>query len=170
MKTIKENMTDFVLGLIMLLVGCYATFAKSVTKGKTLLDVDVPFSDARSFVRILGILLMVLSVYLILRAMGVFKRKDNDDLTFKKPEGIVLIGFGILITYLILLNVIGYTIPSILMIAGMTFLIMTKEKNLDLKDKKVVLKAVGISCAYSVVLVFVLSYAFKNWLHVVLPS
>ena len=170
MEKLKENMTDFILGVVMLLISCYAVFAKSVVKGTTLLDTDVPLSDAKSFVRILGVVLMVLSVYIILRALGLFKRTDKGDLKFKKPESIVVIGFAILLAFLILTNVIGFTISSVLMIASITYLIMVKEKGIDRHDKKAVLKAVGISLLYSIILVFVLCFAFKNWLHVMLPQ
>ena len=167
-----RNWRDLILGLVMLACGLYMVLAKGVVRGMTLLNTTVKLAQAATYMRILGGILALLSAVLVLRALGVFGGAAQEE---KKSEGVrkldwlVICAFAGLVLYLPMMDVIGFTVASILLMTLLTFLIRLREKHVDVHDRNAVLKNLAVAASYAVILVLVLEFMFTKWLHVRLP-
>lgn len=170
-KKIK-NRKDFILGVVMLVLGLYLLLAQGIVKGMTLLSTGITIAKAATYVRLLGGLLVLLSGGLTLRALGVFGERAEDAEENSETwslDPLVLILFGALLLYMPLMSLVGFTASSVILIAWVAFWIRYREKHVDLHDKKALLKNIGIAVVYSVILVLVLELMFTKGLHVRLP-
>ena len=164
-----KNLRDFILGLVMLALSLYLMLSPKIVKGMTLLYTSITVAKADTYIRLLGGLLLLLSAVLILRALGLFglKAKKTDE---KKPvDWLVIAGFATLLIYMPLMKIIGFTASSILLTASFKFMIRFREKKADLHNWQELLKNLGVSIAYAVVLVSALELLFTRALHVRLP-
>lgn len=167
-KRIK-NPRDLILGIVMTAISLYLLFSSKVVKGMTLLYTDITIAKAGTYIRILGGLLLILSVSLILRAIGVFGGKQEEPSGKKIADSFVIVGFVALILYIPLMKLIGFTVSSMLLMVCFTFMIRLREKKVDLHDKQALLKNLGVAVLYAVVLVLILEALFTRVLHVRLP-
>lgn len=163
-----KNQTDFVLGITMLLVSLYLLFSPDIVKGMTLLYTDITIAKAATYVRILGGLMLLLSGGITLRSLGIFG-KDKAEEQRGSIDKFILLFFALLVIYMPLMAWIGFTISSIFVISGFTFIIRAREKQINLRNKQEFIKNLVIAILYGTILVLVLELLFTKGLHVRLP-
>ncbi|MCI8650142.1 MAG: hypothetical protein HFG20_08505 [Anaerotruncus sp.] len=163
-----KNWKDFLLGIVMLLISVYLLFSPNVVKGLTLLYTDITIAKAVTYVRILGGILLLLSLSLSLRALGLFGATSQEKSTFS-IDWLILAGFAALLVYMPLIKLLGFILPSILLVGVFTFFIRCREKQISLRNTPEVLKGCIVSILYAVTLVLLLQFLFTQVLHVRLP-
>ena len=166
MKKKVVNKRDLYSSIVLAVIGLYITFGKNVITGKTFGVDSMPMAArADVYLKTLGLVLAVLSLVLLVRAI----RTDKE--VIKKEIPIVaIIGAASLVVYIFILKPLGFFISSVLLITAWTFMFRLKEYHIDLKDKRTVLKTLGISFAFSIIIVALLQLAFTKLLGVRLPQ
>lgn len=146
---INSNMVSGVIFLIFSLVVWFLIPVHIVTDEET-------FANAQFIPRLLMIIIFLSSISLIAKeAYKKIKNIESDKLEIDlKKESRVLIMFGILIIYTLIMPVIGFIFSSI--IVGCVSLVLMKVKNWKYY----------LTIIISVVIVY---YVFQNLLHVQLP-
>lgn len=162
------NKKDVILGLIMLSLSGYILFGSNVIVGDSILKESILVGRADFYIKFLAIIMILISAALILKAFGVFglKNKETSD---EPTNNVAKLSFVALIIYGFILKPMGFFASSFLLIMFLSFIIRIKEDGIDLKDKKLVIKSLVISCAFSIITVSIFAYIFTNWLKVVLP-
>ena len=164
-----KNKRDFLLGIVMTAVGLYLLLSNSIVKGFSLFQTKVVLAQAGTYLKIIGGLIVLVSAVVIIRSL----RKplsEEEAAEAKRPLDWMIVGcLAAFFVYLLLMDVLGFLIDTIWVIALITFLLRVREKHIDLHDKKELLKSIGIAVGYSVVLVLVISFMFTKWLNVRLP-
>lgn len=170
MKKRILNWRDLVLGIVMVIIGLYLVLSPNIVQGMTVLYTEIGFAKPRTYICMLGYILLILSIMLITRAVGVWgKNKEDKEENKRKFDCLVLEGFAFLICYIPALKMAGFTIPTCILMSLFSFIIRMREKNVDKSDRKAVLKCAGIAVVYGVILTLVMEFAFTKWLNVRLP-
>ena len=160
---------DLVLGIIMILISLYLLISPDIVAGITLLDSSIVLARAGTYVRILGGVLFLLAVSISIRALMVIKAK-TEELEEKQPmDPLVVTGFVMLLLYMPLMNLTGFTTASIVFTSVFAFMIRAREKKVDLHNPKEFYKNLIIAFLYAVVLELVLEFVFTELLNVNLP-
>lgn len=162
-----KDKKNLVFGVLCLALGVFLISSDGIIQGKSLFAADNLWSQADSYIRALGWILIVLSLVLIIRA---FLKNTAVQRTIGTSKYLIIFGFAAMVVYALLLPLLGFILDSLWFVAVITFLIMSKEKGLTKSsDKKQWLRAAAVSCSYSVILVFVMYFAFTKLLKVILP-
>lgn len=170
MKKRILNWRDLVLGIVMVIIGLYLVLSPNIVQGMTVLYTEIGLAKPRTYICMLGYILLILSIMLITRAVGVWgNNKEDKEENKRKFDCLVLEGFAFLICYIPALKVAGFTIPTCILMSLFSFIIRMREKNVDKSDRKAVLKCAGIAVVYGVILTLVMEFAFTKWLNVRLP-
>ena len=174
MKKGTLNWRDLVLGIVMVIIGLYLVLSPNIVQGMTVLYTEIGFAKPRTYICMLGYILLILSIMLITRAVGVWGKNEDKEKEDKKENKrkfhcLVLAGFASLICYIPALKAAGFTIPTCILMSLFSFIIRMREKNVDKSDRKAVLKCAGIAVVYGVILTLVMEFAFTKWLNVRLP-
>lgn len=165
-----RRMKDASLAIICLLLGVYLAFGKNLIRGKSLLNTDNFWNQADTYIKILGGLLMVVSLILLFRTLLQTKdKKQSIDRDANEHKFIAIIVVS-MILFVLLLPKFGFFINSLWFTALFCFLIMVKERQISRQsDKSILFKAVLSACVYSLILVTFLQTIFKYLLKVSLP-
>ena len=149
---------DLILGVFMLaLSGFYLYFAQQI---KTKPKLTPSYASDRIMPTILGILLAILSIFLIIQ--GVKKLKAHDDEEVKKMERAdvmaVVFTFAIIIAYIILLPYLGFILSTMIYLLFQMIILAPSDK------RNIVLFAV-----VAVVFTLLVFFAFRLGLSQPLP-
>lgn len=166
MKAVK-NPRDFVFGLITAAIGIFLIASKSLVYGFSLFRTEIYLSRADAYLRIIGVILIIMAIILIVRS--IMRADSTQKAKWQKIDWLAVSCFGAMIVYLLLIERIGFMVDTIWLMALITFLLRYREKKLNLRDRKIILKNLLISVAYAVLLVLVMSFSFTTWLKVRLP-
>ena len=159
------NKRDLGSSIVMALVGLYVTFGKNVITGKTFGTESMPLAArADVYLRVLGGLLLVLSLVLMARALC-----RNEKTQKKEIPPVAVIGAILLIVFALIVKPLGFFVSASVLVAAWTFIFRVKEYHIDRNDKKALAKAAGISIAFALIIVAVLQLAFTHLLGVRLP-
>lgn len=109
MKKGTLNWRDLVLGIVMVIIGLYLVLSPNIVQGMTVLYTEIGFAKPRTYICMLGYILLILSIMLITRAVGVWgknedKEKEDKKENKRKFDCLVLAGFASLICYIPALN------------------------------------------------------------------
>lgn len=162
------NKKDVILGLIMLGLSGYILFGNNVIVGNSIFKEEIIVARAEFYLKFLSVGMMIISVALIMKTLKIFKVKDQET-TSEPINNIVKLSFVALIIYVFILKPVGFFISSFLLVAFLSYIIRLKENNIDLTDKKSVIKSLIISCIFSLTTVLIIMFIFTRWLKVVLP-
>lgn len=162
-----KNKKDFGFGLVSLAVSVFLLMSDGIVVGRSLFPMPSVWAKADTYVRIISTVMAVLSAILVLRSF--LKGEEGEEAQKTRIDHVVIIFFGAMALYLVLMDALGFVINSIWLMALITFMIRMRENNVDVHDKKAVLKSVGISVLYAAILVLVASFMFSTWLKVTLP-
>lgn len=166
MKEKVVNKRDLCSSIVLAAIGLYITFGKNVVTGKTFGADSYPMAArADVYLKALGLALMLLSLALLVRSLRANKAATKKDIPM-----VAKIGAVSLVVYTLILKPLGFFISSVLLIAVWTFMFRLKEYHIDLKDKKAVLKTLGIAFIFAIIVVTVLQLAFTELLGVRLPK
>lgn len=149
---------DLILGVFMLaLSGFYLYFAQQI---KTKPKLTPSYASDRIMPTILGILLAILSIFLIIQ--GVKKLKAHDDEEVKKMDRAdvmaVVFTFAIIIAYIMLLPYLGFILSTVIYLFFQMIILAPSDK------RNIVLFAV-----VAVVFTLLVFYAFRLGLSQPLP-
>lgn len=166
-----RSWTDLILGGVMLLISLYLLFAPDAVQGMVILYTNISAAKPETYLNILGVVLSLLSLALIIRSFGVFQKKIEEKTSAerKKPEWMIICSFVVLLLYMPMMGLLGFTVASMLLVTFFTFIIRFREKKVNYMDKKMLLKNLAVSIFYAAILVIVLQFSFTRWLHVRLP-
>lgn len=167
----KKAGKDLLFGVLTSLISLYLLLSPNIVAGITLLDSSIVFARAGTYVRILGGLLLVLSVILCLRAL--FWKKGEVEEEKEKAhwsmDPLIVIGFVLLLLYMPLMDLTNFTVASVAFTALFAFIIRAREKKVDVRNPKECLKNLIIALGYALILEFVLEFLFTGFLNVNLP-
>lgn len=168
--------SDLVMGAVAMGLGCYLLFSDSIIQGKTLFNPEIYWSQADSYLRILGFVMAFLSAILMLRWLFTGRKREEPissegaGILKYRLDWLVISSFTSLILYMILIPWIGFLPASFLLIWELSFSFRLKETGLDWHDRKKTAKAL-VSCGvYAVVMVSIMSFVFSQFLNVTLPQ
>ena len=163
-----KNYRDFILGFFCYGVGTYLAFSNSVIRGKTLFIPSVLLGRADVYVRIIGGVLMVLSLLVFLRSFGLLLQELREEAP-DKTNWLIVASFISFFLYILLLKPFGFLSDSVWFITFLVFIMRIKELDIDIRDGKAVIYSIGISLLVAVIVVGVLFLAFRYLLDVTLP-
>ncbi|GEM_PF-6348264 len=169
-RIVKVN--DFVLSLIVAAFGLYVIFGKNVIKGKVLSGQLAPAARADVYLWGVAAIFILLAVILLVRSLAFVKSDEKSKVERYKfnISWITVISFVATLVYLLLMELIGFLIPSLVFTAFLCFMYRLKEKAIDWKtDKKGVFKAVWVSLLLSAVSVIAIKIIFEEFLGIKFP-
>lgn len=165
MRKIKVNLRDLISGIVLSVFGAYVRWGKDVVLGKTFGMDRMPIvSRADFYIHVLGGALLVLSILLIIRAFV-----KPGEAKAKEIPGVAVWAAVSLIIFCFIVKPLTFYPAATLLVTFWTFMFRIKEYHIDKNDKKALMKALGISLAFSALIVLVLQLIFTKLLGVRLP-
>ncbi len=133
-KLTFKKCRDLILGIVLLALGvAYTVMAQQIKQGNKLVQRNVgTYAHARIVPTLLGVLLIILSVFLIIQ--GIKRMKKEDDGPVKKMDKVdmisIVLTFAAMILYIIILPYLGFMISTILYLFGQfTILAPANKRN-----------------------------------------
>lgn len=168
MRLIKKT-NDLVFGVGSLIVSLWLVLDSSLIKGFTLASSTPFLARPDVYVRMIAGGWAILAVLLILKSLNLTGQvTERVKFSFNLPL-VTLLPMVAFIFCTLILEDVGFFISSFVLMTVMSFVFQLKEKHLTLRADKEVFKILGISCGFSLVLVFALEQIFTHLLKVTLP-
>lgn len=167
MENMKKdiNKKDLILGLAMICLSVYILFSGDVITGNSIFKEEILVGKADFYIKFFAGILMIVSIALIVKALGLFGLKPTP-VTKEPVNHVVVLSFIAMFIYLLIIRSVGFFIASFLLITTMSFVIRLKEDKIDLTDKKSVLKTLVISAIFSIIMVSITLLIFEKLLKV----
>ena len=169
-KPIK-NVNDFVIGLALLVLGCYVLFTDKVVFGNVMKTSGGPLVHPVIYVRLLGGILTFLSVVLVLKSLNWSRKAVFVPFRFFITRYISWTVVA-LILYTFLLPRTGFAVSTFLLNFFLTCLFLHREKTGDGKPpltKKEIIRSLINVTIYSILLLIFIFILFTKVLYVDLP-
>jgi hypothetical protein len=163
-----KNRKDFVIGIVCLSLGTFIVFSDSVIRGKTMFTPPVLFARADTYIKLIGAVMALIAIALLLRSFGLIF-KELKEVPVTKTSWAIVAGFISFFVFMLLLETLGFLIDGIWFVAVFSFIIRIKEYEINLRDRKAVLRSAVVSLLSSVVIVGVLYFVFTELMNVILP-
>ena len=166
---------DYIAGVLFGAVGVYLLVSKKIVKGINMFNVsaEIPLTKADTYLRMLGGLLLLLSVCLLVSTF--IKQKKNPDRNgentpINKMNLFYTVGFfAAIVIYALLIDVIGFFFDTLWFSFLFSFALRIKELGISFQDKKA-LSSAALNCLiYSLILDGALIAIFTFVLKVQLP-
>ncbi|MGH4039098.1 MAG: tripartite tricarboxylate transporter TctB family protein [Sphaerochaeta sp.] len=166
--TIKKR-NDFVLGILMLLIGLYVMFAKNTVSHISKNGLGGFWARPDVYMKGLAGGIVLLSVILLIQSIGFVKNK-NEVKPFKFYINIeILISTVLLFIYTLVLSKVGFFICTFLLVIALVNLFSYKRLLTAENPKKERNKLFILSIIYSLILVIVMYYVFTYAFGISLP-
>jgi hypothetical protein len=168
MSLIKKT-NDLILGICSLIISLWLVLDSSLIKGFALVSSTPFLARPDVYVRIIAAVWAILALLLVLKSLNLTGQvTERVKFSFNLPL-VTLLPMVAFIFCILILEDVGFFISSFVLMTVMCFVFQLKEKHLTLRADKEVFKILGISCGFSVVLVFSLEQIFTHLLKVTLP-
>lgn len=162
-----RDVKDLILGVLSAAFGAYLTFSDGIISGFSLMSDISFFARAEIYIKFLGILLMILGVIIFIRSIGFGKAKirENTERIAVKKETVITA--AALAVYIVLFSVMGYFIPTLLLVGLLTGVYRYREESdLPVQERTPRVRAAAEILIYSVVVVAGLYIIFTEFLGV----
>ena len=168
---------DFIMGLILLILAIVLISVDVTNGAEAMLNkvghfVSAPIALPGIYVNLAAWLLLFLSVALILRSVRLPHQKsaDNDAerITIHLNSAAVTTMIT-LVVYVIVMPKVGFYLSTTALCAVISFSFSVKEKHLDGKDKKQLVKSAMLSLVFAACAVAVLQFVFTTFFNVIFP-
>lgn len=166
--TIKKA-NDFVLGILMLLVGLYVMFAKNTVSHIAKNGLGGFWARPDVYMKGLAGGIILLSCILIIQSISFLKDESNvEKFSFYINKEIVLSTI-LLVIYTLVLSKIGFSISTFVLVVALVNIFSFKRISQEDDPKKGRIRLLVISLIYSVILVIVMYYVFTYAFGISLP-
>lgn len=178
MKKYLRQPADFCIGIVLIILS-NVVIASDVTNGAEALlkrmgqFVNNPLALPGIYVNLVAYFLLALSIMLVIRSLNlpVFAKngKEAAEKIVVRLNPAVVVSMIALLIYMFVMPVTNFYISSTLLCTVISFAFGVKEKHLDLKDRKAVLRAAFFALLYSAIAVGVLQFIFATFFNVIFP-
>lgn len=172
MKRIKK-MNDFVLGILMIFLSAFLVFGK-ITEVEVKTGQGGFLTRSDVWLRMMGVFLFVVSIILIIRAIGIGKKGQEhqaEPFNFYLDSTVVAVVLS-LVVYALALPKIGFFITTFLMCLYLVVLFTIKEKSWTFRTVPANMwgKILFKGCVTAAVLLVVFWLVFGKLLAIQLPT
>lgn len=168
-----KSTNDFVIGAVLLVLGLWVLFTKSIVTGNVVTNNSGGGIWVRPdmYVRLIGGLLAFFSLVLMIKAINFTKSADTTGIQFVLSREVVYTTVA-LIVYVFILSRIGFAVSTFLLTSFLACLYIRKERSGEGKPpmtKHEIKRDLIIVAVYSVVMDVAVYFLFTRVLHVALP-
>ena len=163
-----KSMNDFVSGLILSGVSLYLIFGKNIVQGKVTTGPGGPLVRADMYIRMLGILMLLLSAIMVIRSVNFRKAVETKGFSFTITRESIFTAFA-LAGFIIFLKPLGFGITTFLFSFFVVCLYSIKENQGKGFGRREKIKKALFAALFSLILVAVVYLVFAKILLVTLP-
>lgn len=163
-----KNMNDLIGGILLMAGGVWLMVSKNITEGRILQSQAQGIIRADTYIRMLGGLVFFLAVLMCIRSINFKKETETKGFEFHITKESFLT-FAALVAFIVFLKPLGFAITTFLFSSFVVSLYMLREEKDKGLGRKAKFKKIAFSCAFSLVLVFVVYLIFAKGLLVTLP-
>ena len=166
-----KNTNDFIIGLALLVLGCYVLLTDKIVFGNVMKTSGGPLVHPVIYVRLLGGILTFLAAILVLKSLNWSRKAEVIPFRFLLTPHISLTVVALVI-YTFLLSRIGFAVSTFLLNFFLTCLFLHRERTGEgqaLPGKRDIIRTLIIVTIYSILLLIVIYILFTKVLYVDLP-